>query len=83
MRQYFNEFNATNAQEIGWTMLDGVSALRESLGQIDDSSVVVFSISENRQLRRSQKYGRTPEGLVRNDNSIRPEFLVHQSTCRL
>jgi hypothetical protein len=70
MRQYFNEFNATNEQEIGRAMLDGVSALRESLGQIEDSSVVVFSISENRQLRRSQKYRRTPEGLVRNDNSI-------------
>ena len=72
VRQYFNEFNATNEQEIGRAMLDGVSVLRESLGQIEDSSVVVFSISENRQLRRSQKYRRTPEGLVRNDNSIPP-----------
>ena len=44
MRQYFNEFNATNEQEIGRAMLDGVSALRESLGQIEDTSVVVFSI---------------------------------------
>jgi hypothetical protein len=44
MRQYFNEFNATNEQEIGRAMLDGVSALHESLGQIEDSSVVVFSI---------------------------------------
>ena len=53
-------------------MLESVSALRESLGQIEDSSVVVFSIGENRQLRRSRKYRRTPEGLVRNDNSIPP-----------
>jgi len=45
MRQYFNEFNATNEQEIGRAMLDGISALRESLGQIEDSSIVVFSIS--------------------------------------
>jgi hypothetical protein len=45
MRQYFNEFNAANEQEIGRAMLDGVSALHESLGQIEDSSVVVFSIS--------------------------------------
>ena len=49
MRQYFNEFNATNEQEIGRAMLDGVSALGESLGQIEGSSVVVFRISENRQ----------------------------------
>ena len=45
MRQYFNEFNATNEQEIGWAMLDGVSVLHESLGHIEDSSVVVFIIS--------------------------------------
>jgi hypothetical protein len=45
MRQYFNEFNATNEQEIGRAMLDGVIALHESLGQIEDSSVVVFSIN--------------------------------------
>jgi hypothetical protein len=45
MRQYFNEFNATNEQEIGRAMLDGVNALRESLGQIEDTSVVVFSFS--------------------------------------
>ena len=44
VRQYFNEFNATNEQEIGRAMLDGVNALHESLGQIEDSSVVVFSI---------------------------------------
>ena len=37
MRQYFNEFNATNQQEIGRAMLDGVSALHESLGQIENS----------------------------------------------
>jgi hypothetical protein len=42
MRQYFNEFNATNEQEIGRAMLDDVSALHESLGRIEDSSVVVF-----------------------------------------
>lgn len=45
MRQYFNEFNATNEQEIGRAMLDGVRALHGSLGQIGDTSVVVFSIS--------------------------------------
>ena len=45
MRQHFNEFNATNEQEIGRAILDGVSVLHESLGQIEDSSVVVFIIS--------------------------------------
>ena len=45
MRQYFNEFNATNEQEIGRAMLDGVSVLHESLGQIEDSSVAAFIIS--------------------------------------
>jgi hypothetical protein len=45
MRQHFNEFNATNEQEIGRAILDGVSVLHESLGQIEDSSVEVFIIS--------------------------------------
>jgi hypothetical protein len=45
MRQYFNEFNATNEREIGRAMLDGVRALHGSLGEIEDTSVVVLSIS--------------------------------------
>jgi hypothetical protein len=45
MRRYFNEYNETNEQEIGQAMLDGISALHESLGQIQDNSVVVFMIS--------------------------------------
>ena len=45
MRQYFNELNATNEQEIGRARLDGVSVLHESLGQIEDSSVAAFIIS--------------------------------------
>jgi hypothetical protein len=44
MRQYFNEFNATNEQQIGQAMLDGIRCIRESLGQIDEESVVVFVI---------------------------------------
>ena len=51
MRQHFNEFNATNEQEIGRAMVDGVSALRESLGQIEDRPVVVFSTA------RTANYG--------------------------
>ena len=44
MRQYFNEFNATNEKEIGRAMLDGVSALEKCLSQIDDDSVVILTI---------------------------------------
>lgn len=44
MRQYFNEFNATNEQEIGRAMLDGIAAFRESLDSIDDHFVIVFSV---------------------------------------
>jgi hypothetical protein len=44
MRQYFNEFNATNEQGIGRAMLDGVAAFRESLSSLDDHSVIVFRI---------------------------------------
>ena len=46
-------------------MLDGVSALRENLGQIEDSSVVVFSISRTANYPRSQRYG-GPRGISSN-----------------
>jgi len=39
MRQYFNEFNATDENEIGKAMLDGIRALHQSLTQVDESSV--------------------------------------------
>jgi hypothetical protein len=45
MRDYFNSFNNTNDQEIGQAMLDGVAALQQSLNQLDDDSVIVFSIA--------------------------------------
>jgi hypothetical protein len=44
MRQYFNEFNATNEKDIGRAMLDGVGAIQKCLSQIDDDSVVIFTI---------------------------------------
>ena len=44
MRQYFNDFNATDEREMGRAMLDGVAAFQQSLGQLDDGSVVLFSI---------------------------------------
>ena len=44
MRQYFNEFNATNEQEIGRAMLDGVAVFRESLGSLDHHTVVIFIV---------------------------------------
>lgn len=82
MRQYFNEFNATNEQEIGPVMLDGVSALRESPGQIEDSSVssasartANYGVHRNTGGPKRDYFGMTTE--------FRPEFLVNQSTCRL
>jgi len=44
LRQYFNEFNEANEQQVGKAMLDGVSAFRQALGQVNDESVVLFSI---------------------------------------
>ena len=44
LRDYFNEFNATEESEIGNAMLDGITSLRESLESIDEGSVVLLSI---------------------------------------
>jgi hypothetical protein len=45
LRDYFNDFNETNEKEIGRAMLDGVAAFRQCFSQLDDGSVIVFSIS--------------------------------------
>jgi hypothetical protein len=44
LRDYFNEFNATNESEIGLALLEGIVAIRESLASLDADSVIVFSI---------------------------------------
>lgn len=44
MRDYFNEFNASDEQEIGIAMRDGIKAIRDSLAQVDPQSVVLLSI---------------------------------------
>jgi hypothetical protein len=44
LRNYFNEFNETNDQEVGRAMLDGLVALQQSLSQLDSGSVIVFII---------------------------------------
>jgi len=44
VRQYFNEFNATDEHEVGQAMLDGIRALHQSLAQVDESSVVILRI---------------------------------------
>jgi hypothetical protein len=44
MRDYFNNFNASNEKEIGQAMLDGIEAIKCSLEQIDASSVVLLMI---------------------------------------
>jgi len=41
---YHNEFNETDEPEAGEMMKDGIRAIRDSLGQIEDSSVVVMII---------------------------------------
>lgn len=45
MRDYFNDFNETNEQDIGKAMLDGIAAFRQSLSQLDDASIIVFVIA--------------------------------------
>ena len=44
LRDYYNEFNATEESEIGKAMLDGITSIRESLESIDDSSIVLLNI---------------------------------------
>ena len=44
LRDYFNDFNASNEAEIGQAMLDGIASIRESLASLDADSVIVFSI---------------------------------------
>jgi hypothetical protein len=44
LRDYYNEFNATNEADVGPAMRDGIRALRESLNTVDQDSVVVLSI---------------------------------------
>ena len=44
LRDYFNEFNATNEAEIGPAMLDGITAIHQSLASLDAGSVILLSI---------------------------------------
>jgi hypothetical protein len=44
LRDYYNEFNETEEPDAGQPMLDGIRALRQSLGAVDEGSVIVFSI---------------------------------------
>jgi len=43
LADYYNEFNGTGDPDAGRPMLDGIIALRQSLSQLDDGSVIVFS----------------------------------------
>jgi hypothetical protein len=45
LRDYYNEFNAADEPDAGEPMLDAVRAVREALNYVDDSSVVVLTIS--------------------------------------
>jgi hypothetical protein len=42
---FYNNFNSSAETEAGKPMLDGVIALKQSLSQVDDQSVIVFSIA--------------------------------------
>jgi hypothetical protein len=44
LRDYYNEFNATNEPDAGKPMLDGVKAFSEALSKVDESSVILFMI---------------------------------------
>ena len=41
---FYNEFNGSAEADAGEPMLDGVRAFRQSLSQLDEQSVIVFSI---------------------------------------
>jgi hypothetical protein len=45
LRDYYNKFNAANEPDAGKPMLEGIRALLEALNRVDDSSVVVLTIS--------------------------------------
>ena len=45
LRDYFREFNETDEPEAGKWMLDGIRAFRQSLGAVDEGSVILFSIA--------------------------------------
>ena len=45
LRDYYNDFNATDEFDAGKSMLDGIRALRQSLSALDGDSVIVFSIA--------------------------------------
>ena len=42
--EFYNQFNDSAETEAGKPMLDGVNAFQDSLNQLDDSSVIIFSI---------------------------------------
>jgi hypothetical protein len=44
LRDYYNKFNEENEPDAGMPMMDGVRAIRQSLAQLDDTSVVILII---------------------------------------
>jgi hypothetical protein len=45
LRDCYNKFNEVNEPDAGAPMIDGVRAIRQSLAQLDDASVVVLVIA--------------------------------------
>jgi hypothetical protein len=44
LRDYYNKFNEVDEPDAGLPMIDGVRAIRQSLTQLDDASVVILVI---------------------------------------
>ena len=45
LRDYYNEFNATDELDVGQPMLDGIRAFGQSLSAVDGDSDIVFHIA--------------------------------------
>jgi hypothetical protein len=43
-RDYYNQYNEVDEAEAGLPMIDGVRALRQSLTELDEGSVVILAI---------------------------------------
>lgn len=41
---YYNQFNGTSEDDVGEPLLDGIRAFQQSLSQVDDNSVILFTI---------------------------------------
>lgn len=45
LRDYYNDFNGCNEEQIGKAMLDGIKTLQQSLASLPDGHIIVFMIT--------------------------------------